>query len=99
ALEARQGLRIFGHVIRQKFQRDKAQQAGVLGLVDDTHTPAAEFLDDAVMRDDLVDHYEMSGCWSPHVKDAASVRQRIPLLARHEARGTFVFNEVSEGSC
>src|SRR5208283_5159793 len=56
SLEAGQGLRIFGHIIGQKLEGDKAMQADVLGLVDDAHATTAEFLDDAVMRDDLVDH-------------------------------------------
>jgi len=31
-------------------------QRYVLGLVDDTHPPAAQLLDDAVVRDGLADH-------------------------------------------
>ena len=57
SLEAGQCLRISGHFIRQKLQGDKAVQADVLSLVDHTHATTAEFLDDAVMRDDRADHY------------------------------------------
>jgi hypothetical protein len=39
----------------QELQR-KAVQPSVLGLVDHTHTPAAELFYDAVMRDGLADH-------------------------------------------
>jgi len=31
-------------------------QAGVLGLVHHAHSPTAEFLNNAVVRDDLIDH-------------------------------------------
>ena len=58
ALETRQRLRIFGHFVGKKFQRDEAVQLGVLGFVDDAHTAAAQFFDDAVVRDDLPDHGE-----------------------------------------
>src|SRR5271157_2100 len=55
-LEAGQCVGGFCDFSRQKLQGDKAVQAYVLSLVDDAHAPAAELLDDAVMRDDLVDH-------------------------------------------
>jgi hypothetical protein len=42
-------LRVVGHVARQKFQRDESAEVGVLSLVDNAHSPAAKFLDDAVM--------------------------------------------------
>src|SRR5271166_7055894 len=60
SLEAKQCLGISGYVIRQKFQRNKSVQGEVFGFVDDTHASAAEFLENAVMRDDLVDHEETS---------------------------------------
>ena len=40
----------------QEFQRDKAMKLHILGFVDNTHPPAAQFLDDAVVRDGLADH-------------------------------------------
>src|SRR5271165_1520906 len=60
SLEANQCLGISGYVIRQKFQRNESVQGEVFGFVDDTHASAAEFLENAVMRDDLVDHEETS---------------------------------------
>src|SRR2546425_9570424 len=42
--------RITGNFLRQELECNEAVQAGVLGLVDDTHTGAAQLLDDAVMR-------------------------------------------------
>ena len=56
SLEAHQRQGISGYVIRQKLQRDKSVQGYILGLINDTHAAATEFLDDAVMRDDLIDH-------------------------------------------
>ena len=56
-LEPSQGLRITGNLVRQELQGHEAKQAQVFGLVNDTHTATAEFFDDAVVRDDLADHW------------------------------------------
>ena len=56
ALETGECLRILGDGVRQEFKGDKAMQAGVLSLIDHTHAPAAQLLDDAVMGDGLADH-------------------------------------------
>ena len=53
APEAFEGLRVFCEFVRQKFEGDVAAEVRILGFVDDTHTAAAEFFDDAVMRDGL----------------------------------------------
>ncbi len=55
-LETGQGLGILGDFLGQELQGDKAVEASVLGLVDDTHPAAAELLDDAVVRNGLADH-------------------------------------------
>ena len=47
-------------IIGEKFEGDETMEAGVLGLVDDAHAAAAELLDDAVVRDGLADHAEVS---------------------------------------
>ena len=60
AAEAFQCLRVVGYVLGQKLQRNEAAKLSVLGLVDDAHSAAPEFLDDAVVRDDLTD--ELGGC-------------------------------------
>ena len=39
-------------------------QAGVLGLVDDTHAATAQLLDDAVVRDGLADHVSRKVEWA-----------------------------------
>jgi hypothetical protein len=48
-------LRVSGHVFWKKFESDKSVEASVLGLIDDTHPTAAEFFEDAVVRDGLAD--------------------------------------------
>jgi len=40
----------------QEFESHKATELHALGLIDHTHPAAAEFLDDAVVRDGLVNH-------------------------------------------
>src|ERR1700730_11142960 len=82
-LETGQGLRVLRHIIGQKLEGNKPVQVYVLGLVDHTHTAAAQFLDDAVVRDGLTDH--SGGVRSfrlLHVKDAASASQRRTLWVR-----------------
>jgi hypothetical protein len=56
SFEARQSLCILSDIVGQELQGDKAVQFYILSLIDDTHPSAAEFLDDAVMRDSLADH-------------------------------------------
>ena len=51
---------------RQKLERHEAVQARVAGFPDDTHSAAAQLLDDAVMRDGPADHktgaFLLGGC-------------------------------------
>jgi len=54
--KAFQCLWVFREFIGQKFQSDEATKLGVLSLVNDTHPTAAELLNNAIVRDDLVDH-------------------------------------------
>ena len=42
---------------QEGIESDEASKIDVLGFVDHTHTAAAEFLDDAVVRDDLPHHW------------------------------------------
>ena len=56
ALEAAESLLIFGHFIGQELEGHKATEFDILGLVDHTHPAAAQFLDDAVVRNGLADH-------------------------------------------
>ena len=49
ALEAFERLRVVREIVGEEFQGDEAIEARVFGFVDDAHSAAAEFFDDAVM--------------------------------------------------
>jgi hypothetical protein len=53
ALEAREGLVIFGDIIGEEFEGDVAVEANVFGLVDNAHTSTTELLENAVVGDCL----------------------------------------------
>src|SRR5262249_14194439 len=55
APESRQSLRITCDLVGEEFEGDKAVQADVFGFVHDSHPAAAEFLENAVMRNGLAD--------------------------------------------
>src|SRR5579863_8208046 len=55
ALKTFESLRIGCDVLGKKFESDEAAEFGVFGFVDDAHSAAAEFFDDAVMRNGLSD--------------------------------------------
>jgi hypothetical protein len=55
AAEALQGLSVRRKFVRKKFQRDAPPEAGIFGLIDDTHPTAAELSDDFVMGNGLTD--------------------------------------------
>jgi hypothetical protein len=50
ALEAFERGMVGGRVLREEFQHHRALEVGVFGLVNDAHSAAAEFFDNAVMR-------------------------------------------------
>jgi hypothetical protein len=56
-LEAAKRLRITSHLVGQELEGNEAVEAGIFGLIDDAHTPAAELFDHAVVRDRLADHF------------------------------------------
>src|SRR5215831_746938 len=51
SLEAAESLWVLGDIVGQELQSDSATKVGVLRFVNDTHSPATQFLYDAVMRD------------------------------------------------
>src|SRR5882762_4463399 len=59
-LKASQCLGILDDIIGEKFQGDKSAQSYILGPIDDTHSPSAKLLNDAVMRNGLADHWRES---------------------------------------
>ncbi len=56
AAKAFESLRILRNVFGEEFERDKATEGGVFGLVNNAHPAAAQFFDDAIVRDGLADH-------------------------------------------
>src|ERR1700758_3112240 len=54
-------LRISGYVFRQEFQCYEATEFDVLGLVDHPHSAAAQFFQNAVVRDGLANGLEGRG--------------------------------------
>ena len=57
APEALQSLRVLGHVFGQELERDETVEPGVLGLVHDAHSAAAQLANDAVVGNSCVDHW------------------------------------------
>jgi len=55
ALEASESLCVIGNIVRQELQSHKAVQFYIFRLVNNTHPAAAEFLDNAVVRNGLAD--------------------------------------------
>ena len=55
AAETREGLRIFGDFIGEKFEGHEAVQAGIFRLVHHAHATAAQFFNDTIMGNDLAD--------------------------------------------
>jgi hypothetical protein len=51
-----QCLQVSRQLIGKEFESDEASKLGVLRFIDDAHASAPESLDDAVVRDGLVDH-------------------------------------------
>ncbi len=54
--EALESLRISGEFLGKEFKGYETVEAGILRLIDDTHATSAEFLEDAVMRNDFAKH-------------------------------------------
>src|SRR6516164_5735102 len=50
ALKPFQSLAVLGKMFRQELQGDEAAKLGVFGLINHTHPPATQPLEDAVMR-------------------------------------------------
>jgi len=56
ALKAAERLRVFAYIVGQELQSHEAAEFQILSLVHNAHAPAAQFLENAVMRDGVVDH-------------------------------------------
>jgi hypothetical protein len=53
---AAQSLSVFGDLVGQELERDKAPKLHIFSLVHYSHTAAAQLLDHAVVRDGLAEH-------------------------------------------
>ena len=53
AAETFQSLRILCYVVWQEFQSDEAAKVAVFGLIHHSHSAAAQFLDDSIVRNGL----------------------------------------------
>src|SRR5271157_5353339 len=71
-------LRVTADLRWQELQGDEAAKAHVLSFVNHSHAAAAEFLDNTVMRDDLVDHERN--------RVFLASQNRIKLLSRSRER-------------
>ena len=54
-VESDQCLWVGGELIRKELQRDKATERSVLRFIDNTHTTAAKFINDVVLRNGVAD--------------------------------------------
>src|ERR1017187_9806834 len=81
AAKTLQRLRIAGDVIGKELEGDESAQAGVFGLVHDSHSATAQLLYDAVVRDSRIDHVPAES-WKPMliVRLIATARQFISCL-------------------
>jgi hypothetical protein len=76
--------------VGKELERDRAAEAGVLGLVDDAHPSAAELLDDPVMGDRLTDHVARA----PVQGRAPCAREGDPWHARRRYDVAVVFDTM-----
>jgi hypothetical protein len=63
AFEAFERSWIACEIFGEKFEGDEATEASVFGFVNNAHATAAEFFDDAVMREGLADQGRRFGHW------------------------------------
>ena len=75
-LKAIERLLVFQRIWREKLQGDEATEGCVLGLVNDTHAAAAEFLQNAVVANGAADHLGKRPV-GENVRCFAVARQRL----------------------
>ncbi len=88
--KAFESLRIARHFLGQELEGDEAAKLRVFGFVNHAHASAAKFLDDAIVRDDLVDHggeaelanVSSYGCWRRSVNEYAQDRHSCNIACR-----------------
>jgi hypothetical protein len=75
-------LRVTGNIFRRELEGDEPMQPQVLGLINDPHTPAAQLLDDAVMRDGLADELGRGSHWRESMTQSLAGQQQRLLQLR-----------------
>ena len=92
AAEPLEGLCVLGKFFRKEFQRDEASELEVFGFVDHAHPAAAQFLDNAVMRNGFADHFSRAPVQAP-VRDMvggmwSSSQRKLDWRILADDRGT-----------
>ena len=65
AVEALERLGILRDVFGEEFEGNEATEGRVFGLIDNAHTAAANFFEDAIVRNSLPDHWSVIvGRWA-----------------------------------
>ncbi len=81
------GVGIFRQLGREKLQRDVTVQPDVERLVDDAHTAATEFVDDAIVRDGLSDHRSRASCGEAKLTPLLAHMNRAPPVNGRASNG------------
>jgi hypothetical protein len=75
-------------IVGQEFEGYKAVKVGVLCLVDNTHSSAAEFFDDAVVRDVMADHGAMSW-YAANLAESTKRNGLVKIIEHVSNRGEY----------
>jgi hypothetical protein len=102
-LETGERLRVWGYVFGQKLQSNKAPEFRILSFADDTHTAAAQLLDNAVVRNGLTDQWPESYVdETGQVNESGGVDgalQRGSLASRASVRGYVPARDTISTKC
>src|SRR5262249_47915048 len=79
--------RVLRQIIWQEFQRNRAVQTGIDGLVDNAHSPCAQFFYDAKVRDRLANHHRTRSSVSGVLLHKALSRPASPSFHRATVGG------------
>jgi hypothetical protein len=80
APEAFECLRVIREFVRQKFQCDMTPETEIFGLVNNTHPTAADFFQNAVVRDGLANHECRRNSRWPYVRVLLNASQSLMVF-------------------